>query len=118
MSMAKCLDVNPLYLEGIEDDPAAKQGSVFEQLQKSEAIQFSLETSDAIRITLLLEAFSALNVKGRIEALKAISNLTYVPEYITSEGKMQGEVFALSDITALIEAVDRIAEKKRGIENG
>ena len=117
LKIAKYLGVNPLYLEGLDDDPEAKE-DLLDQLQNSSAYQFSLESSDAMRLTMLLEAFSVLNTKGRYEALKAVCNLTYVPEYVGGDVKLQKEVFGREDISDLVDAVARIAEKKRGINYG
>ena len=100
-----------------KNDTAAK-GDILDQLQNSVAYQAALELSDAMRLTMLLEAFSVLNTKGRYEALKAVCNLTYVPEYVGGDVKPQKEVFGREDISDLVDAVARIAEKKRGIDYG
>ena len=67
---------------------------------------------------MLLEAYSVLNIKGRYEALKAVCNLTYVPEYVGGDVKPEREVFGREDISGLVDVVNKIAEKKRGKENG
>lgn len=117
LKIAKYLGVNPLYLEGLDDDPAAKE-NMLDQLQNSPAYHFALESSDAVRLTMLLEAYSVLNIKGRYEALKAVCNLTYVPEYVGGDVKPEREVFGREDISGLVDVVNKIAEKKRGKENG
>lgn len=117
LKIAKYLGVNPLYLEGLDDDPEEKE-DILDQLQSSAAYQAALESSDAVRLPMLLEAFSVLNTKGRYEALKAVCNLTYVPEYVGGDVKPQKEVFGREDISDLVDAVARIAEKKRGIDYG
>ena len=106
MSMAKCLGVNPLYFEGIEDDPAEKP------LEDMPAYQFALENSDAIRLAMLLSTFSVLNNTGRMEAVKAMKNLIYVPEY--TGGDLPAECFTEKEMSELLKCVDRIGGKKYG----
>ena len=107
----------PGYWQSLIQSAPLKE-STLDLLQKSDAYHFALKSSDAVRLTMLLEAYSVLNIKGRYEALKTVCNLTYVPEYVGGDVKPEMEVFGREDISDLVDAVDKIAEKKRGNEDG
>lgn len=104
ISMAKYLGVNPLYLDGIEDDPAEKP------LEETLTYQYLLENSDAVRLTTLLGAFLALNNAGRSEAVKVLTHLTYVPEY--TGGDLPADCFNDKEMIELIDTVQRIGGQK------
>lgn len=118
LNMAKCLEVNPLYLGGIPGEEEQQScENLLEYMFNSPAVQFCFQNADAIRLTTILNAYSVLNHNGRYEALKAISNLTYVPEY--TDGALDAdmtddqEFFDHKCISELVDAVEKIARKRR-----
>ena len=81
MKIAQYLGVNPLYLEGLEDDPHLSVEESYDKLVSSEEYAAWVNGTDTGRMTALMVAYDALNVIGRNEAVKILNNLTFVPDY-------------------------------------
>lgn len=95
-----------MYLAGIEDDPDVIP------IEETKAFQYAVENSDEFRLTMLLKAFSEMNCDGRMEAVKTVMHLVYVPEY--TGGNLPDWCFDDKDIDKIIKAINKIGDEKYG----
>lgn len=73
LKIAKFLNVNPFFLEGISDDQSNEDFW--------DMVNYGIEEIDEVRFSTLTAAYRNLNKEGQIEAVKRVVELTEVPRY-------------------------------------